>query len=37
VIDVKKVITWAREHSHEFGADPALVFVAGSSAGGHLA
>jgi acetyl esterase/lipase len=26
-----------REHGHEYGADPTVVFVAGSSAGGHLA
>jgi acetyl esterase/lipase len=31
------VIAWVREHGHEYGADPAVVFVAGSSAGGHLA
>jgi acetyl esterase/lipase len=37
LIDVKKVLAWVREHGHEFGADPAVVFVAGSSAGGHLA
>ena len=37
LIDVKKVIVWAREHGPEYGADPAVVFVAGSSAGGHLA
>ena len=37
LIDVKKVIAWAREHGPEYGADPAIVFVAGSSAGGHLA
>jgi acetyl esterase/lipase len=37
LIDVKKVITWVRERGHEYGADPAVVFVAGSSAGGHLA
>ena len=37
LIDVKKVIAWVREHGDEYGADPALVFVAGSSAGGHLA
>jgi acetyl esterase/lipase len=36
-IDTKKVIAWVREHGHEYGADPAVVFVAGSSAGGHLA
>jgi acetyl esterase/lipase len=37
LIDVKKVIAWTRAHAHEYGADPAVVFVAGSSAGGHLA
>ncbi|MGZ4616643.1 MAG: alpha/beta hydrolase fold domain-containing protein [Actinomycetes bacterium] len=26
-----------REHGHEYDADPSVVFVAGSSAGGHLA
>jgi acetyl esterase/lipase len=37
LIDVKKVIAWAREHAHEYGADPDVLFVSGSSAGGHLA
>jgi acetyl esterase/lipase len=37
LIDLKKVIAWVREHGPEFGADPSVVFVAGSSAGGHLA
>jgi acetyl esterase/lipase len=37
LIDLKKVIAWMREHGHEYGADPAVMFVAGSSAGGHLA
>jgi acetyl esterase/lipase len=37
LIDVKKVIVWLREHGREYGADPTVVFVAGSSAGGHLA
>ncbi len=37
LIDVKKVIAWAREHGREYGADPAVVFVAGSSSGGQLA
>jgi acetyl esterase/lipase len=37
LIDVKKVIAGVREHGHEYGADPAVVFVAGSSAGAHLA
>ena len=37
LIDLKKVIAWVREHGHEYGADPALLFVSGSSAGGHMA
>lgn len=37
LIDVKKVIAWVREHGNDYGGDPATVFVAGSSAGGHLA
>ncbi|MDD9381221.1 alpha/beta hydrolase [Streptomyces sp. ZAF1911] len=36
-IDAKKVITWVREHGHEYGADPSRLFVAGSSAGSNLA
>jgi acetyl esterase/lipase len=37
LIDLKKVIAWVREHGGEYGADPETVFVAGSSAGGHMA
>jgi acetyl esterase/lipase len=37
LIDVKKVIAWSRAHGHKYGADPTVVFAAGSSAGGHLA
>jgi acetyl esterase/lipase len=37
LVDAKKVIAWIREHAREYGGDPATVFVAGSSAGGHLA
>jgi acetyl esterase/lipase len=37
LVDLKKVIAWVREHGPEYGADPSLVFVAGSSAGGYLA
>jgi acetyl esterase/lipase len=37
LIDVKNVIAWIREHGHEYGADPSVVFIAGSSAGAHLA
>jgi acetyl esterase/lipase len=37
LVDVKKVIAWARQHASEYGADPSVVLVAGSSAGAHLA
>jgi acetyl esterase/lipase len=37
LVDAKKVIAWAREHAREWGADPDALFVAGSSAGAHLA
>jgi acetyl esterase/lipase len=37
LIDLKKVIAWVRAHGHEYGADPGLLFVSGSSAGGHMA
>ena len=37
LIDAKKVIAWVREHGGDYGADPTAVFIAGSSAGGHLA
>jgi acetyl esterase/lipase len=37
LIDLKKIIAWVRERGLEYGADPAVVFAAGSSAGGNLA
>ena len=37
LVDAKKVIAWARLHGEEYGADPSVVFIAGSSAGAHLA
>ncbi|HET6529459.1 MAG TPA: alpha/beta hydrolase [Actinoplanes sp.] len=37
LVDAKQVIAWARAHAGRYGADPETVFVAGSSAGGHLA
>ncbi|MGV9310495.1 alpha/beta hydrolase [Nonomuraea sp. NPDC004354] len=37
LIDLKKIIAWVREHAHGYGADPSTLFVAGSSAGGHIA
>jgi acetyl esterase/lipase len=37
LVDVKKVIAWVREHARDYGVDADTVFIAGSSAGGHLA
>jgi acetyl esterase/lipase len=37
VVDAKKAIAWARDNAEEYGADPSIVFVAGSSAGAHIA
>lgn len=37
LIDLKKVLAWLRAHSEECGVDSTTVFVAGSSAGGHIA
>ncbi|MGC1798910.1 MAG: alpha/beta hydrolase [Solirubrobacterales bacterium] len=37
LIDVKRVVAWLGEQGQEYGADPNAVFLAGSSAGGHLA
>jgi acetyl esterase/lipase len=37
LVDVKRVIAWTKHHATECGADPDQVYVAGSSAGGHLA
>ncbi len=37
LVDVKKVIAWVRTAGVDFGADPATVIIAGSSAGGNLA
>jgi acetyl esterase/lipase len=35
--DVRSVLAWVGEHGPDHGADPAAVFLAGSSLGGHLA
>jgi acetyl esterase/lipase len=37
LVDAKKVIAWVRDQGVEYGMDRSLVFIAGSSAGGHLA
>jgi acetyl esterase/lipase len=36
LVDAKKVIVWARQNAGRYGGDPATLFLAGSSAGGHL-
>jgi acetyl esterase/lipase len=35
--DVKRVVAWVHEHGPTYGADPAMLVLAGGSAGGHLA
>lgn len=35
--DVKRVIRWVRDHGAAHGADPSTLFLAGGSAGAHLA
>jgi acetyl esterase/lipase len=37
LVDVKRVIAWVRTAGRECGADPSVLLVAGSSAGGNLA
>ncbi len=37
LIDVKKVIVWARAHAFEFGGDPDRIILVGSSYGARLA
>ncbi len=36
LVDVKKVIAWARTDGRRFGVDPDCIVLAGSSAGAHL-
>ncbi|KAJ3409423.1 TLE member 5 [Chytridiales sp. JEL 0842] len=36
IIDLKRVIRWARTHTHVHGGDPNYIAVSGGSAGGHL-
>lgn len=36
LIDLKRVIAWVRKEGAGLGADPSRIFLAGSSAGGHL-
>jgi acetyl esterase/lipase len=37
VHDAAAAARWTRDHAHEFGGDPARLFVMGHSAGAHLA
>jgi acetyl esterase/lipase len=37
LVDVKKVIAWARAHAREYGGDPDRIVIAGSSFGARLA
>ncbi|MCB0908890.1 MAG: alpha/beta hydrolase [Nocardioidaceae bacterium] len=37
VIDAKRAVAWARRNAAAYGGDPDRLYVAGSSAGGHLA
>ncbi|MBE7701463.1 alpha/beta hydrolase [Oerskovia sp. Sa1BUA8] len=37
LVDAKQVLAWVQDHGARYGADPARVVVAGSSAGAHLA
>jgi acetyl esterase/lipase len=36
LVDVKRLLAWARSHGDDFGIDPAAIVLAGSSAGAHL-
>jgi acetyl esterase/lipase len=35
--DARRAVDWVRQHASEYGADPERVFLAGGSAGAHLA
>lgn len=35
--DAKQALAWAHQYGGDYGGDPQSIFVAGSSAGGHLA
>ena len=37
VADVRDAIAWVRTHAADYGAEPGMLFVAGSSAGANLA
>lgn len=36
IVDVKRALSWTKEHIAEYGGDPGWVAITGGSAGGHL-
>jgi acetyl esterase/lipase len=36
IVDVKRALTWVKEHIAGYGGDPGFVAITGGSAGGHL-
>jgi acetyl esterase/lipase len=36
IIDVKRALTWVKQHIAEYGGDPSFIAISGGSAGGHL-
>lgn len=36
LVDIKRALSWIREHADEYDVDPSFVVVTGGSAGGHL-
>ena len=36
VVDAKSAVAWLREHSDDYGIDPAFIAIAGNSAGAHI-
>ncbi|KAJ3383211.1 TLE member 5 [Entophlyctis sp. JEL0112] len=36
LVDIKRIIRWARQNSHIHGGNPEFIAISGGSAGGHL-
>lgn len=36
IVDVKRALTWVKDHIADYGGDPRFVAITGGSAGGHL-
>lgn len=36
IVDVKRALSWVKEHIAEYGGDPGFIAISGGSAGGHL-